>query len=322
MERLKRELKERSVNGIYLFYGDEEYLKTLYRNRIRESLDLDVNDMNYSRYEGKKVTPEEAVSMFQVVPFMAPKRLVVLENTGLFQAQFDRFYEALKNRPDFLVVLMIENAVDKRRVAYKRIAEIAKVVEFRAGDQDQMETMVRFQLKNDSMQMEPKAMRYLLENSQPDLLSVRNNTEKVILYAKGRTTVTEEDVRAVLEPVIENRIHDMVQAVSEHRPDEVIRLYQGLLYHKEKPDSILARLKWEYNFLLQICEAGEGAATVAQTLGVKRFMVQKRLPIARKTGFVKLKEAFTKCSELEYRIRSGKIPKQLGLEMLLLDLCR
>ena len=55
MKQLKEDLKNQTFHPVYLLYGEEDYLKRMYRDRLKKAVLGDGDEMNYSYFEGKDI---------------------------------------------------------------------------------------------------------------------------------------------------------------------------------------------------------------------------------------------------------------------------
>ena len=83
---LKDDIKNNKFKNIYLFYGQEEFLKKYYLDSIEKAiLENDLMAMNKLVLEGKfemsKI--EEAC---ETLPVFSEKKLVLVKNSGLFKS--------------------------------------------------------------------------------------------------------------------------------------------------------------------------------------------------------------------------------------------
>ena len=53
MQKLKADIKNRQFKNCYLFYGEEDYLKRLYRDSLKAAVLNGGDDMNCTRFQGK-----------------------------------------------------------------------------------------------------------------------------------------------------------------------------------------------------------------------------------------------------------------------------
>ena len=53
MKVISDDIKKGEFKSVYLLYGEEDYLKRMYRDRLKKAVLGDGDEMNYSYFEGK-----------------------------------------------------------------------------------------------------------------------------------------------------------------------------------------------------------------------------------------------------------------------------
>ena len=138
MKSLQEDIRQKEFKNVYLFYGEEAYLKQVYKKRMKEALLPDGDEMNFTFFEGKKTEPQEVIQMAQTMPFFAERRVIFLENTGFFKGQCESLPEYLSQLPEYLCMIFIEEEVDKRSRMYKAVKKSGRIVEFAKQDSDML----------------------------------------------------------------------------------------------------------------------------------------------------------------------------------------
>ena len=69
MKTIVAHIKEGKFSPVYLLYGQEDYLRLLYRDKLREAILPPEDTMNYSYFEGKDIDLGEVESIADTVPF-------------------------------------------------------------------------------------------------------------------------------------------------------------------------------------------------------------------------------------------------------------
>ena len=69
------------------------------------------------------------------MPFFADRRVVLLENTGFFKNKCDELADYMKELPDHLCLIFVENEVDKRNRMYKAVKAAGRIGEFVQQDE-------------------------------------------------------------------------------------------------------------------------------------------------------------------------------------------
>lgn len=60
MQTLNEDIKKREFRPVYLLWGEEEFLKRSYKNRLREAI-TGGDTMNYNFFEGKGIDRKSVV---------------------------------------------------------------------------------------------------------------------------------------------------------------------------------------------------------------------------------------------------------------------
>ena len=84
MERLKQDIKTGQFNRLYLLYGDDEYFRNFYRNKLRDALISPDDAMNLTEFSGKEVDVNTIIDTARTIPFLSERRVVVVSDSELF----------------------------------------------------------------------------------------------------------------------------------------------------------------------------------------------------------------------------------------------
>ena len=106
MKNLNEDLKTGKLKQAYLLYGEENYLKRQYKERITKALLGEDDTMNYAYYEGKGINLKEVIDLAETLPFFAERRLIVFENTGLFKSAGADLADYIKDLPETTCFLL------------------------------------------------------------------------------------------------------------------------------------------------------------------------------------------------------------------------
>lgn len=320
MKQVKEDIKNRSFHPVYLFFGEEDYLKRMYRDKMKQAVLDGGDEMNYSYFEGKDVDVVQVREMADTLPFFSEYRIVIVENSGLFKAA-NEMAEYLEQMPDTTILVFVEKEIDKRNKLYKYVSKNGLAVEMNAMTAKEMKAWLAVLLKQSNRQMRESTAEYFLEQVDNSMTNVQNELEKLIAYTEGREEITREDIDAVCSVQITGRIFQMMDAVASGNQMETLNLYHDLLLLRESPMSILYLLSRHFNILLQIksMPAGEDRSSMAKKAGVPPFVVGKYQSQSRHFSKERLKEMLDACIDTEYQFKRGNISDQMGVEVLLVS---
>lgn len=320
MKRLQEDIKTGNFKKIYLLCGEEAYLRQQYKEKLIHALNPTEDTMNFSKYEGKGIEVREIIDLCETMPFFADYRVVLVENSGFFKNKCEELAEYLKNLPDYVRFVFVEEEVDKRSKMYKAVKSAGAIVDFAKQDEKTLMRWAAGILSREGRKITTRDMELFLTKTGTDMGNIRNELEKLITYTMGQDIVTRADIEAVCTTRTENKIFDMVRAVTEKNQRKALDLYNDLLTLKEPPMRILFLLSKQFR---QLCLAkkmfGEGASQneIASRLGIPPFAVRNIMSCARAYKVEELEEAERDFVEAEEAVKTGRLQDTLSVELLI-----
>ncbi|MDD3174554.1 MAG: DNA polymerase III subunit delta, partial [Herbinix sp.] len=251
MKVIKEHIKSGSFKQFYLLYGSEEYLKKLYRDKLKTAILKDDNEMNYSYFEGKGAEPLKIADAAQTLPFFNDYRLIVIENSGLFKSQSE-LSELCGRIPESTIIIFVETEIDKRNKLFKMVRDHGTVSEMNGLDEKNLKLFVASLLEQEGKKITEASIIYLLDKIGTDMVNICNEVEKIIGYTIDREVILREDIDAVVTTQIIGKIFQMIDAIGSKQPNKALALYYDLLSVREKPMSILFLITRHFNILLQV----------------------------------------------------------------------
>lgn len=325
MQNIIQDIKSNSYRQIYLLYGEENYLKKVYKDKLKEAIVGKDDSMNYNYFEGKNISVKTVIDIAETLPFFAEHRLIILENSGFFKNANEDIAAYIKEVPETTILIFVEEEIDKRGKLYKYIKEHGYISEMGRQNTSKLVPWILKILKKENKKITENEMKLFLTKTGDDMENILRELEKLISYTYGREVITAQDIEQICSTQITGKIFDMITAVSEKNQRKALELYQDLLTLKEPPMRILFLISRQFNLLLQVKElqkAGCDTVSIAKQTGLQSFLVGKYAAQARKFSTEFLKQALTECVEFEEAIKTGKMEDQLSVELLILQYSR
>jgi len=319
MKVIKEHIKTGSFKQFYLIYGSEEYLKKLYRNKLKTAILLDGSDMNYSHFEGNGIDPRKVAEDAQTLPFFSDRRLIIIENSGFFKNQ-NELSELLIGTPDSTVIIFVESEIDKRSKLFKFVRDTGTVSEMNGLDEKNLKLFVASLLEQEGKKITEAGIIYILDKAGSDMINLCNEVEKIIGYTYGCEVITTADIDAVITMQITGKIFLMIDAIASKQSSKALDLYYDLLSVREKPMSILFLITRHFNILLQtkdLQSLGYSSSSMSEMVGVPPFAVNKYLGQAKNFTSKRLKEALEFGADIEEQIKTGKMIEKIGVELFI-----
>ncbi len=319
MQTLNQDIKEKNFKPVYLLFGEEPYLVSTYKKRLREAISGD-DTMNFNYFEGKNPEIREIISLADTMPFFSERRLILIDGSGFFKGAQDELVEYLPQMPDTTCIVFCESEVDKRGRLYKKVKDLGYAAELKKQDANQLMNWAAGILAKDGFKITKPVMEYFLDRTGDDMETIRTELEKLICYAMGRDVITKEDVEAIGTVHVTNRIFDMVAAIVSGNTRKAMDLYEDLLTLKEPPMRILFLIARQFNQLLQVKElAGKNTdkGTLASKLKVPPFAAGKLMAQARAFSKEQILSYVELCVEMEEAVKTGRLTDRLAVELLI-----
>lgn len=322
MQRINNDIKQDTFKQIYLLYGEERYLKKQYTDRLRKAMCGEGDNMNTHFYEGKDVPVGEIIDLAETLPFLAPRRVIFISNSGLFKSGGEKMAEYLAAPNETTFFVFTESEVDKRSKLYKTAQANGTVVEFAIQDENTLKRWIAGILNREGKKITESTVQLFLTKTGTDMENIQMELEKLICYCMDKEVITNEDVEAVCTNRIGNHIFDMINAIANKQTKQALDLYYDLLALKEPPMRILFLIARQCNMLLQVKEMksrGYDNKTIGSKIGVPPFIAGKYVTQAShfKTG--NLKAAVRQCVEAEEAVKTGRINDMMSVELLIVS---
>lgn len=320
MKSLNEDLKTGNFKQVYLLFGEENYLKKQYKDRLTKALISDGDTMNYAYYEGKGIDVKEIIDLSETMPFFSERRLIVIENSGFFKNATTELAEYMKEIPETTYFIFVETELDKRGKMFKAVKDKGRIVELARQDEKTLVRWIYGNVKKEGKQIAESTIYYLLSKCGTDMENLQKEMEKLFCYTLNNDVINMEDIDAICTTQITNEIFDMVNAVAEKKQKRALDRYYDLLALKEPAMRILYLLSRQFRLLMEVKEmAGEGydKKTIASKAGLHPYAVGKYIEQSRSFSQEELRKILEESVDIEERVKTGRLGDVLAVELFI-----
>lgn len=322
MKNLQQDIQSGNLKNAYLLYGEESFLKQQYKKRLLHALIPDGDTMNMAAYQGKNIDVGPLIELAETMPFLAERRVILVEDSGFFKNKCDRLADYMKELPDYLCMVFVEDQVDKRSRMYKAVGKAGRAVEFAVQDEKTLTQWVLGMFSRGGRRITKKDMGLFMSKVGLDMGNIYQEAEKLICYTMGSDRITAQDIEAVCVPQITNKIFDMVRAVTEKDQKRALDLYEDLLALREPPMRILYLLARQFRQLMEtkeMLEEGKGQQEIGRTLGVPGFVARNYVNCVKGYERAQLRQAVEDLASAEEDVKTGRLGDRLSVELLIVQ---
>jgi DNA polymerase-3 subunit delta len=320
MQRINDDIKQDNFKQVYLLYGEERYLRKQYTDRLKNAMCNADDSMNTHVYEGKDVPVGEIIDLAETLPFLAPRRVIFISNSGLFKSGGEKLAEYLDAPNESTFFVFTENEVDKRSKLFKTVQAKGYVSEFAVQDENTLKRWIVGLLNKEGKKITENTLQLFLTKTGTDMENIRMELEKLICYCMDKDVITDADINAICTNRITNHIFDMINAIADKQTQKALQLYYDLLALREPPMRILFLISRQYNMLLQVKELksrGYDNKSIGSKIGVPPFIAGKYVTQASRFKTVDLKWSVAQCVEAEEAVKTGRMNDIMSVELLI-----
>ena len=151
--------------------------------------------------------------------------------------------------------------------------------------------------------------------------NLKNELDKLISYTGDLEEVTEQDVISISSVHLESAVYAMLDAIIDEDRNTAMRLYDGFLKNNEPPQVILKLLSRQFSLLYQTKQLSvhsSDARAIGKVIGLYPDIARKYIMRSERKDLDYWRLAVESCAETAYNIQTGRISKELGVELIII----
>lgn len=307
---------------IYLLFGTGDILINDYIGKLTK--DNQIEKININKYNLEDNLKDIILDALTVSLF-DEKKLIIINSDNLFSNKKDidtkPLEEYLENpNPSSIVIFICHTqTIDSRRKIYKLIKEKGKILEFNKNidTYEYVKKMLAdYHINRDSINL-------FLKRVGNNPLIIKNEALKLKIFKGEDKLITVDDIKSITSINNNNNVFDLIDFIVNKKKKESIATYHNLLLLGEEPIKIIVLLANQFRLLYQVKEftkKGYSEEDIANTLRLKRYPVHLALQASYKYDSQVLLKNLENLADLDIKIKTGDIDKNLAVELYLLGL--
>ena len=323
MKRILEDINSGNFRTVYVLYGQEAYLQKQYRDKLVNALEGEGDTMNVWQVQGKEYSIPQLIDFAETMPFLAERRVIVMEGTGVLKSGGEALAEYFADACETTTWILVESECDKRSKLFKAADKAGLCIEFTTQDETTLKKWILGMLKKEGRQVTGATLELFLEKTGTDMNVIRLELEKLLCYTMDKSVIESADVEAVCITRVTSHIFDMVDAIGVRDQRKALHLYNELQALREPPIRILFLIGRHMNILLQIKDLkkrGFDNKAMASKVGVPPFTVGKYVKQAGMYKTSQLKYALERCIQADEAIKNGTLQDKMSVELLIFEL--
>ncbi|MBU1992904.1 MAG: DNA polymerase III subunit delta [Patescibacteria group bacterium] len=318
---------------IYLFFGEDNFSSIQKVNHWKKEFEKKYGNINVETLNGK-VQADELSGAYETAPFLAEKRLIVVENLlskGTIDEQKE-IAERLEDVSDTAILVFLEvEQPDQRTSLFKKIKKVGEITEFKFLAEAQLTAWVMNKAKEKGANVPSQIAAYMASLTGPNLWAITNELDKIHMYCKDRA-VTKEDIDELVQPSLTSSIFKLTAYISQKDRKRSLKTLHILEDSGEELIRILFMIVRHFRILLQVNDLmsrGHGKAQILSKLREHPYTIQIAMDQCKNFDIGKLKEIYGELYKLDIGIKTGKIKSSgdekkelmLAIEKFIVECC-
>ena len=330
LAQLKKDLAQGKPGRLYVFHGEETYLRDHYLGKLREVLlSGGMGEFNLHRLRPADVNPRALEEAVDCLPMMAERTMVLVTDFDLFKAgERDReeYIRTLSQLPEYCCLVFVYDLLEYKPDARTKLAAALKAngtaVNFQRQEQGDLVDWVRRRFKALGKEIDPRLALELISLCGDLMTTLIGEIEKVGAYARG-PKITRADIDAVAAPQLDAVVFEMTDAIGAGSFDQAASVLGELFQMQEPPQKILwslgRQMRQIYSARLAL-EGEKGSREVSALWGIKPYPADKLMRSARRFTLGWCRQAVVRCAQTDLDMKSTGRDGQELLTTLLLEL--
>lgn len=327
---------------LYILHGEDDFSITQYLGEIKRGLgDPSMLATNTSTFDGQKLTPEELKSVVETAPFLAEKRLVIIQGLlGRFEAKggprrskkagnrggednAKAFAEAMASIPPSTVIVLTDGRIKGTNPLLKLLSSKAEVRPFPLLKEPKLKQWIEKEVSAQGAAISLQAVDLLARLVGGNLWIMSGEITKLTLFTGGKR-IEAEDINKVVSSAQEANVFAMVDAILDFKAGVAERLLEQLLDRGASSAYLLTMLTRQVRLVVQAKELRRQRKSdieIQSRLGLAPFPLRKTLEQAQRYPLERLKQLYKKLLQTDLYIKRGKFEGGLALNLLVAELC-
>lgn len=331
---LKRALKEGGLKNLYVFCGEEAFLRDSYLSKLKQTvLPPGLEDFNLHTAKGKDCSIDWIEQAVDCLPMMSQRTLVVVTDFDLFfqgEKGRDRLLGILGSLPDYCTLVFVYDLLPWKAPGQSKLATLVNkagaIVNFQRQEEKTLVSWICGQFQKAGKSIDTMDASYLVFLCGDLMHDLSSQIGKIAAYAGG-SRVTRDDIDAVAIPQVSASVFKMTDALARKDFDKAADLLADLLHSQESPVMILSVMGKYFRqlytarlFLDQKRPRSEYAALWNMSGAYMEQQAGRLLDAAGKFSLPWCRYAVRRCAETDILLKSSYGREGEALTALLMEL--
>ena len=299
---------------------------------VNEAINDIVKDSkNISSFDMSINTVEDILLEAGYFSMFAEKKFIIVRNANFFggnklSENDEKKISNYFNNPNSLscLIFICNEKIDARKKITKLMKEKGEIISIPNLKFYEIENRVEAYLKKMGYNIDKDTVKYIVSNNANNYDLVMHEVQKIILYYNHPCYIQYNDVENIVSKSINTNNFLFVDALVSGNLKKSLALLNDLKIMKVEPTVLISLMARDFRIMLYIkklLEQNKREYEILNELKLLDWQLEKYLKEAFPYKINELEEILVKLTDLDLKIKSGKLDKYYALELFILDIC-
>jgi DNA polymerase-3 subunit delta len=322
---LTQSLKRGAIEPAYLLFGPEAYLRDEAARQIADEAlrGTLLREFNESSFNLLTDDVRSAVAIAEQLPMMSDRRVVHIRNfSKLREADEEMLLKYLDRPVETSVIIFTADDLDKRKKLAKSLMAGA-AFEFQPLKTSDLQSWIRSHLKQQQVEIEPRAQQRILEMVRSDLHTLTNELNKLAAAALPTGRITTELVDELISRSREHMNWELSDQIIAGNGRAALKTLRDLLDDGVEPVLLVGLIAGTYRRMAlakALLSQGSSPAQIFSEVRMPPFKQGAYLSMLNRIDSQAVTQRIQRIAEADLAIKTSKATPRMQVEMLVCEL--
>ena len=331
-KQIQLDLQSKNYQKLYIFYGEEDYLKERYLQRLKKAVvDETFAQFNLVEFEGKELNAEILTEAIESYPAFSERKMVIIKDLDIYKPPAiisDVLPNLLSDLPDYICLVFyydtIEYKPDKRTKLYSVINKFASVNEFGRMSENELITQISKYVRSAGKEISKDTCQYLLFLCGNSMTNLLTEIDKAISHST-LPEIKKYNIESVCTRTLDAVVFDLTDNIATKKFDRAISILNDLIAQKNTEvmlfSAIQKHMQRMYAAKLFMGTPSANQKEFMSLIGTgSSFYANKIQDMARHISINWLRKCIKICCETDIELKSSSADKVKIIEIALLEM--
>lgn len=316
---------------IIFIYGEDSYRSRKKINQLKDKFlkEVDPSGLNLLNLSGENLDLDTFIKTVFASPFLAKKRMVVIENllslnkSKTLKEELLKLFTERKDKNSDNILIFYEQNIGRKESKDKLFLWLAKqryAQEFSFLTNAELSRWLKSEASSRSAFIDSKSAELLISFIGNDLWQLSSELDKLVAYKSNfqekiladaaKVSITEADIKLLVKGKINEDIFALTNSLAKKDKKTALRLFHEQLSAGLNPLQVLSMLIWQFRILLQAKDLikNQPNSKLSSRLGVHPYVAQKALLGSKNFELAELKNIYSALLAVDIKIKTGTDP--------------